>query len=262
MMAETSLISWTDHTFAPWFGCTRVSEECYFCYAEDWTVRRFHKAEWGPHAPRVRSAQSTWKQPLAWQRKAAKLGIRHRVFCSELSDVFDNQALEEWRRDIWELIRQCPDLDWLLLTKRVPNARKMLPEGWPWPHVWLGTTAGTQLGWTRDVNLLRTIPATVRFVSVEPMLEPIKADLIGIDWVICGGETDPRKKGRERPTDPDWCRSLLRQCRHAGVPFYMKQMTSNAPIPEDLMVREFPARPGQIDHVGEWFPKGRGGSNL
>jgi protein gp37 len=169
-----------------------------------------------------------------------KLGVRYRVFCSELSDVFDNQAPEEWRHDLWALIRQCPDLDWLLLTKRVANARKMMPDGWPLPNVWLGLTAGTQLGWTRDVNILRTIPAAVRFVSVEPMLEPIKADLVGIDWVICCGETDPMKRGRERLTDPDWARDLLRQCKIADTAFFMKQMTGNSPIPDDRMVREFP----------------------
>lgn len=121
-MAEQSLIGWTDHAFTGWFGCTEVGEACNNCYAKDWTVHRFHKAEWGLHAQRVRTADSTWRMPLAWQRKAAAAGVRRRVF-----DVFDNQASDEWRADLWALIAKCPDLDWLLLTKRPQNIAKMLP---------------------------------------------------------------------------------------------------------------------------------------
>jgi protein gp37 len=221
--------------------------ECDNCYAESWTVLRFHKAGWGPHADRVRSAQSTWKRCLSQERKAARDGVRRRIFCSELSDVFDNQASDEWRVDLWALIKQCRNLDWLLLTKRIANVRKMVPNDSPLPNVWLGVTAGTQIGWDRDVAVLRAIPATIRFVSVEPMLEPIGADLTGIDWVICGGETikpgqkdDHGNQARARFTDPDWMRGLLAQCRKAGVPYFLKQMTNKAPIPDDLLIREFP----------------------
>jgi protein gp37 len=103
-------------------------------------VRRFHKAEWG-NSPRVRSAKSTWEQPRAWDRKAAKDGVGRRVFCSQLSDVFDNRASEQDRRDLWCLIADCPNLDWLLLTKRPQNVPRMQPEKWPWQNVWLGVTA-------------------------------------------------------------------------------------------------------------------------
>jgi protein gp37 len=229
MSADTA-IEWTDHTFPPWFGCTKVDRECDLCYAEDWTVRRFHKAGWGPHAGRVRSAASTWKQPLSWQREAVKSRARRRVFCSQLSDVFDNKAPDEWRDDIWALIKKCPDLDWLLLTKKPQNIHKMLPADWGlgWPNVWLGTTAGHQKTWER-VDALRAIAAIVRFVSAEPLLEPVFADLDGIAWVICGGETDPQHKGRERFMAPDWARDLRRQCHEAGAAFFMKQMTGRAP---------------------------------
>jgi protein gp37 len=203
--------------------------------------RRFHKAPWGNH-DRVRAAVSTLRKPHRWQRKAVEEGVRRKVFVNHYGDVFDNQVPDEWRQDLWRIIAECPDLDWQLLTKRAPNIRKMLPEGWPWPHVWLGVTAGTQDGWDRTaVPFLRTIPAAVRFVSVEPMLEPLIVDLTGIDWVICGGERDPRRQGRARHMHPDWARSLRDQCFAAGVPFFMKQMTDRAPIPDDLMVRQFPA---------------------
>src|SRR5262249_39234855 len=148
-MADQTLIQWANHTFPPWFGCTRVSPACDHCYAEDWTVRRFHKAGWGPHAPRERSATSTWNQPLAFQRKAVRDGVRHRVFCSELSDVFDNKALESWRRDFWELVAKTPDLDWMVLSKRPQNFRKMLPADWPLPNVWVGVTGENQREWNR-----------------------------------------------------------------------------------------------------------------
>ena len=248
-MAETTLIEWAHHTFPPWFGCTKVDRECDNCYAETWTVLRFHKAEWGPHADRVRSAQSTWKRCLSQDRKAAQDGVRRRIFCSELSDVFDNQALDEWRADLWSLIKSCPNLDWLLLTKRPQNIRKMLPADWGsgWPNVWLGTTAGHQKAWER-VAALRSVPARIRFVSAEPLLEPIVPDLSGIDWVICGGETvKPGQKNEDgtpamaRVMDPDWARGLRDQCKKAGVAFFMKQMTNKAPIPDDLLIREFPA---------------------
>src|SRR5262249_26665131 len=162
--------------------------ECDLCYAEDDMDRRFHKASWGNH-DRVRAAVSTLRKPQAWQRQAAKQGVRRRVFVSHYSDVFDNQAPDEWRAELWAIIAECPDLDWLLLTNRPQNIPKMLPIDWPWPQVWLGATAGTQKAWDHTaVPFLRLIPAAVRFISVEPMLEPISADLRGIDWVICGGE--------------------------------------------------------------------------
>jgi protein gp37 len=238
-MGELTGIEWADHTFPQWFGCERVSPACDFCYAEDWTVRRFHKAGWG-NSPRVRSAKSTLEKPRAWDRKAAKDGVRRRVFCSQLSDIFDNRAPEAWRRDLWALIAQCRQLDWMILTKRPQNIRKMLPERWPWPHVWLGVTGENQQEWDRRVTLLREISAVGRFVSVEPMLEPIEVDLAGIGWIICGGETDPMKRGRARSMDPGWARRLRDDCAAAGVAFFMKQMADEEPIPDDLLVREFP----------------------
>jgi protein gp37 len=83
-----------------------------------------------------------WRQPLKWARQA--YGHRPRVFCASLADVFDNKVPKEWRGDLWELIRKTPDLDWMLLTKRPENIRRMLPNGWPWDHVWLGTTTEEQ----------------------------------------------------------------------------------------------------------------------
>jgi protein gp37 len=190
--------------------------------------------------------------------------VRRKVFCCSLADVFDNQVPLEWRADLWDLIAATPHLDWLLLTKRPQNMAKMLPDlapWWPWSNVWLGTTAENQIEADRRIPHLLATPAAVRFLSCEPLLGPLHLDKIAapkiapddahgwsaiwtgnhigrpvIDWVIAGGESGPRA----RDMDPAWARSLRDQCKAAGVPFFMKQMARKAPIPEDLMVREFP----------------------
>ena len=116
-MAENSGIEWTDHTFNPWTGCTKVSPACDHCYAEAWSKRSGH-VEWGPHGERRRT--KTWGNPVKWNRKAGHEGKRFRVFCASLADVFDNhRSIQfDWRRDLYQLIDDTPNLDWLLLTKR------------------------------------------------------------------------------------------------------------------------------------------------
>lgn len=194
-MADETHISWCDKTFAPWFGCTKVSPACDGCYSEHLTVTRFKKAQWGPHAERVRSAKSTWKQPLAWNRKAEKDGTRPFVFCSHLSDVFDNQVAPEWRQDLFDLIRATPHLTWLLLTKRPQNIVRLFTNtlrdtngylGIPeehgpqdfWPrNAAIGCTVVTQTEADRDIpHLLRAKAAlspAFAFVSMEPLLEAV-----------------------------------------------------------------------------------------
>lgn len=245
-MAENSNIEWTDHTFNPWMGCTKVSPACDNCYAERDTAR-FKQVEWGPHAPRKRTSPANWKKPLAWNRKAEKLGVRFKVFCASLADVFDNHRSisPAWRQDLWELIEATPNLDWLLLTKRPQNIAKYIPSWWlnegcP-DNVWLGTTAENQEEADRRIPHLLGIPAKVHFLSCEPLLGPIDLISIHVDgirlnslvgwmeghgtvwnalkWIICGGESGPNA----RPMHPDWARSLRDQCARAGVPFLFKQ---------------------------------------
>jgi protein gp37 len=262
-MAENSAIEWTQHTFNPWWGCTKVSPGCDHCYAEV-LDKRTGGAHWGPHAERRRTKD--WSGPIKWNRRCEKLGIRERVFCASMADVFDNAVPVEWRSDLFDLIRQTPHLDWLLLTKRPQNIAKMLPPDWGngWPNVWLGTTVENQAEAERRILHLLSIPARVRFLSCEPMLGPISfrwakwdtwRDETGnprpvvdeydgfrmLDWVICGGETGPGA----RPMHPDWARDLRDQCRSSGVSFFMKQMwgqtkRSMPVIPDDLLIREFP----------------------
>lgn len=259
-MAENSKIEWTDHTFNPWMGCQKVSAGCDHCYAETLMDTRYGKVKWGPHGERVRTAPSNWRKPITWHNQAPEFmqynDRAQRVFCASLADVFDNQVPAEWRVDLFKLIYDTPHLNWLLLTKRPENIKKMLPENWDmgWRNVWLGTTCEDQAAAERRVPILASIPAHIRFLSCEPMIGPIKlnrlevpwkADRPGtmnaflwdrIHWVIGGGETG---KG-SRMMQAEWARDLRDQCAEFKVPFFMKQMTDKKPIPDDLLIRQFP----------------------
>ncbi|ACL58708.1 phage Gp37/Gp68 family protein [Methylobacterium nodulans] len=235
-MAENSKIEWCHHTFNPWVGCTRISPACDHCYAEAWAKRTGQPHLWT--GERRRTSASNWQQPLKWDRAAAAAGERHRVFCASLADFFDNQVPSRWRDDAWHLINQTPHLDWMLLTKRPQNIAKMLPGpaigapawGEGWPNVWLGTTIEDRAR-LRNLEALRAVPARVRFLSCEPLLEDLgQVDLTGIHLVIVGGESGPGA----RPMHPDWARSLRDQCQTAGVAFHFKQHGHYAEVsPED-----------------------------
>jgi protein gp37 len=237
-MTENSKIEWTTHTFNPWVGCQHVSDGCKFCYAEEMMDKRYGRVVWGPHGKRERTAESTWKLPLRWAKAAN--GRRPRVFCASLADIFDNKAPKEWRADLWELIGNTPELDWLLLTKRPENIRKMLPKEWGsgWSNVWLGATGENQHYFDRRWRILQHIPAVVHFISYEPALGPLTLrnhDKLP-DWIICGGESG----SKARMMDPAWARALRDECNDRRVAFFMKQMTKKTPTPDDLMVRQFP----------------------
>lgn len=268
-MSDESNIEWCDSTFNPWIGCTKVGPGCDNCYAEaDFDLRK-HRATWGPGNPRSRTSTANWKKPLQWNAKPfyecgcgyrgtmdelttnAIHGcgekfkrVRRRVFCASLADVFDNEVPAEWRSDLFALIRATPNLDWLILTKRIGNAARMIDaaidadecaeHGWPWPNVWLGATFVNQAEADRDIAKLLAIPARVHWVSMEPLLGPVDIRPYlpnplwnalpswkepELDWVVVGGESGPKA----RPMHPEWARSLRDQCAAAGVPFLFKQ---------------------------------------
>lgn len=226
-MAETSGISWTDSTFNPWIGCTKVSVGpqglCEHCYAE--RDNKFWKwvPGWGPGEPRRRT--KTWDQPRKWQGHAATFhkvhGRRRRVFCASLADVFDNEVPDEWRTDLWQLIRETPDLNWILLTKRIGNVAKMVPSDWPFPHAGIMASIGTQPEWERDIGKLLSTPAPWRGVSAEPLLGEIVMDWMTEypDWIITGGESGPNC----RPLEMNHVRTLRDQCAALGIAFHHKQ---------------------------------------
>lgn len=221
-MAENSSIEWTNHTFNPWWGCERVSPACDDCYAAAWAHRLGMDNLWS--GERREFGAEHWAQPLAWNRKAGKAGVRARVFCASMADVFDNRAPPGQRERLWRLIEATEHLDWLLLTKRIGNAIRMLPPAWleePRPNVWLGATLANREEMLRDAGKLKATPALIHFWSVEPMLGDlgeIPRELMP-DWVICGGESG----ARARPMHPAWAYSLRDQCQAAGVAFFFKQ---------------------------------------
>ncbi len=299
-MGTQSKIEWTDHTFNPWIGCTKVSPGCANCYAESLMDTRYHRVKWGKGNPRARTSVDNWKLPVRWNRDAAYDEINHadeinlgkdlgeyarpRVFCASLADWLDDEVPIEWLSDLLKLIHDTPNLDWLLLTKRPGSWRDRMCAamqhvdsmwlsgksersdlakwigGWIEccePHrgmallpsnVWVGTTVENQEMADKRIPLLLDIPAKIRFLSVEPMLEPVDLEyscfngsdsfgtMPGIHWVICGGESGANK----RPFSIEWARDLRDQCGGGRVPFFMKQVDKVRPIPEDLMVRQFP----------------------
>lgn len=232
-MGETTEISWTDHTFNPWIGCTNVSPACDNCYAEK-LVHRYGWAKWGAGEPRKVTSDANWRKPLAWDRKAKRDGVRRRVFCASLADVFDAEVPDDWRDNLTSLIQDTPNLDWLLLTKRPNVALKYWKRQGSVPgNVWMGTTVENQSMADLRIPALLQIPARVRFLSCEPLLGPVNLRsvawhgttvqvLIGdpkLSWIIAGGESGPRA----RPSHPDWFRQLRDQCQAAGVAFHHKQ---------------------------------------
>lgn len=219
-MAEHSEISWTDATFNPVIGCTRVSPACDHCYAARDNERRKWVPSWD--GPRRRTSAANWRQPLIWNRKAALTGKSLRVFCASLADVFDNQWEEQWRADLWNLIRATPNLRWILLTKRIGNVPKMVPSDWPLANAGIMATIANQPEWDRDFHKLTAVPAPWRGVSAEPLLGKIimrGASNDNLHWMITGGESGPER----RDLDMDAVRSIRDQCAELGITFHHKQ---------------------------------------
>lgn len=249
-MAEHTAISWTDHTFNPWWGCFKVSPGCKNCYAEYLAVHRRHMPIWGPASTTSRKKMSDdhWKQPLKWNQKAEQAGKRARVFCASMADVFeDHPDVVEERERLWTLIEQTPNLDWLLLTKRPENIEKMVPERWE-PYlgkgmpinVWIGTSVENQemfdLRWPLLESAARACGIEILFLSIEPQIGPINIQeaLIEhemgdeewrtftrtVDWVIQGGESG----SGYRPFDAQWARDVRDQCApFEEVAYFFKQ---------------------------------------
>lgn len=260
-MSKNTNIEWTDHTFNPWVGCTKISPACDNCYAEVWAKRggKAANVKWGAGEERRRTSHHNWNQPLKWDAEAKRLGIRYKVFCASLADVFDNAIDPQWRSDLFDLIANTTNLDWLLLTKRIGNAGNMLPVPFDfdkhYPNVWIGATICNQEEANRDIPKLLAIDAAKRFLSMEPLLGPVDLTQIPISGhghhelspivtanvlkrrkecpalpelhlVIVGGESGPHS----RPLHPEWVRSLRDQCDDAGVEFMFKQWGEWKPI--------------------------------
>jgi protein gp37 len=251
-VAENSGISWTDHTFNPWLGCVKVSEGCRHCYAEAYVTGRMGKDVWGPPETTQRHITKTpWAQVKKFQRAAAAgaVGVMGEggpilVFCASLADIFESHPqLIEHRARVWKLIAECPDLHFLLLTKRPENIAGMLPKDWGdgYPNVWLGTTVeNLDVSWR--IEVLAAIPARVRFISYEPAIGPLAGvKLDGIHWMIYGGESG---KGF-RPDQKMWAREMREQCRREKIAFFYKQAcglkSKTDPVLDGQTVHGFPS---------------------
>ena len=219
-MGFNSTIEWTTHTFNPWWGCTKVSDGCKFCYAESLAKRYGHDA-WGPGRSRRLMSDQHWREPIKWNAEAAHQNTRYRVFCASMADVFEEAAPEGQLIRLWQLIRLTPYLDWQLLTKRPQRIKQSLPDDWNngYPNVWLGTSVEDCRVVDRIDHLI-AIPATVRFLSLEPLIGPLPdLPLKGIDWAIVGGESGPGA----RPIAEEWVINIREQCQRASVAFFFKQ---------------------------------------
>lgn len=208
----TTKIQWCDETWNPVMGCVPITPGCDNCYARS-MIRRFAgKNGWPKSAAGPEFFEKRLKQPLQW-RKA------RRIFICSMADLFQPGVPFEYKDRVLNVIKQTPQHEYLILTKRAMRMQNYLLTFPPPSNLHLGVTVENQETADWRIPPLLTIPATVRFISVEPMLEDICLDKFeGIDWVICGGENGPGA----RPMHPDWVRRLRDQCVERKIPFFFK----------------------------------------
>lgn len=283
-MGEITGIAWTDSTMNWWEGCTKVGPGCDNCYAADRDHRYHQGSHWGAGAPRRQMAEHTRNNMMRWQRKApeflAEHGRRRRVFCSSLSDIFDNEVPDEWRAEAFAAMEAAPDVLVQICTKRVSNIAKMVPEKWM-PHSADITRPldPPMRGWPANVGVLitvvtpeevlRDVPRLVelkrRFgipwvgLSIEPMIADVANALMEIrdiakdvDWAIFGGESGPQA----RPCAILWIIRGIEVCRDLGIVPFVKQMgakptyAGGTPLmlkdPAGKDVAEWPTVPGDV----------------
>jgi protein gp37 len=264
MGAQTG-ISWTDRTFNPWWGCTKVSPGCDHCYAEQLDARYGgDDTHWGKGARRRVFADKHWNQPLQWNARAARTNLIEKVFCASMADVMDDEAPEGQRDRLWRLIDATPNLFWQLLTKRPQRYVRYLPkQGFKHDNVILMATVESQEFYASRITALYraagdletrnsfTRGANQRVptgISYEPALGPLSIrEYPGLrpDWLIFGGETGA---GR-RPIQIRWAEDIKDECEEFGIAFFMKQVSAHTParasalIPSHLLVRQFPDLP-------------------
>ena len=265
-MAKFSLIEWCKHTLNLWWGCSEVHTGCINCYARIWAERWGLKL-WGKGSVR-KMIMSSFKDVMTFQKEAKQAGEIHRVFLGSMMDIFEKpkgifnakgKSLIEGEDEFWntgqlrdkffnEIVPNCPNLMFLLLTKRPSNINKYIPESWkenPPKNVMFGTSVVNQSTADDLIPMLYKVNGQ-RFLSIEPQLDEIdltvkmkNSDLRlidTVDWIINGGESGVKR----RPFDTNWGRILRDQCKENGVPFFFKQVDKKIEIPNDLMVREFP----------------------
>lgn len=232
-----SKIEWTDETWNPVTGCTKVSQGCKHCYAErEWarlSANPKATAYFGRSFGDVQCHPERLEQPLRWKRP-------RRIFVNSMSDLFHEDVPVDFIAQVFDAMARCPQHTFQILTKRAARMQFLMWSELDWkplPNVWIGVSVEDQSTADERIPLLLQTPAAVRWVSAEPLLGPVdlefgeidialekdgfgnSAILGGIDWVVVGGESGPKA----RPMHPDWARSLRDQCAAVGVPFLFKQ---------------------------------------
>lgn len=256
-------------TFNPWIGCTKVagSPACAQCYAEALDKKRFSKtvgggtpdapiSHWGKGAPRYKTGEANWNDMRRLNRQAAKIGSSIAVFSASLADIFDEEVSDDWRDEFFNLVCECRNLDWMILTKRVAKMRDYLTRSAFWvndtpQNVILGATMENQQCFDERIDDLIATPAYKHFASMEPLCGPIDisrgiqpfgeqcpccegTEPSGLDWVIVGGESNMEDKTKSRSMDRDWALGIAAQCWAAPIPidFFFKQWGDYAPLDE------------------------------
>ncbi|MBD3627620.1 DUF5131 family protein [Cyclobacterium sp.] len=264
-MTSQTNIQWTDYTWNIAVGCTKVDEDCKYCYMYRDSMKN---TRYDPKV--VRKTKTVFTKPLRIKEPS-------RIFVSSLTDVF-HPEIDSFRDEMWEIIRQCPQHTFQILTKRPERIAAHLPEDWGdgWNNVWLGTSVGSMNGFSRALALSDDeIPAKVKFLSIEPLYEyeflptftsvnfrlphlviQERSVFKFFDWVIIGGESgNETGKYRYRPCKVEWIRVIIKECQEADIPVFVKQLGTHlakelslkdrhggdiSEWPEDLRVREFP----------------------
>ena len=299
---KDSKIQWTDHTFNPWRGCTKVSDGCKHCYAEQQSLRNTKTlGVWGANGTRVVASDSMWREPLRWDKEARASGVRAKVFCASIADVFEgfdtmpesaHDAVMQARKRLGKLILDTPNLDWLLVTKRPESILSTARDMWvrfndeatlP-TNVWVGVSVENQLAADTRIPLLLKVPARVRFLSMEPLLEAVDIDPPTCPYCLCqntrifhnedgpyclecGSEAcfgwwlDPCASEKQqginwvivggesgpnaRVCDVEWIQRIVGQCKESGVPVFVKQLGSR---PIDSRVLESVCASGRVHY--------------
>lgn len=307
-MGQKTGIAWCHHTFNPWRGCTAISPGCANCYAAQWSKRNPKVlGTWGADGTRPVASAAYFREPLKWNAQVPA-GERRRVFCASLADFFEAPdtmpaealaGVRAARLKTFDLIRATPNLDWLLVTKRPENIRNVLKESrrladenlawwledwrmdFPVPaNVWIGASVENQKTADERIPHLLAAPAALRFLSIEPLLEPVtlrrmtgdeeESDWLRgfihattqhvatpsrqterVEWVIIGGESQQGPRPA-RPCDLAWIRKLVKECRAADVPVFVKQLGSE---PSDILTQSpIPLKDRAGADPAEWPP--------
>jgi protein gp37 len=214
-VADKSAIEWTEATWNPVTGCSKVSPGCAHCYAERLSLRFHHtRKPWLPahEAENVVLHPERLDQPRRWRKPRV-------IFVNSMSDLFHELVPLAFVRRVFEVMEETERHTFQILTKRAERLAELAPH-LPWPeNVWMGVSV-ENMRWASRADYLRIVPAAVKFISAEPFLGPLDTlDLDGIDWLIAGGESGPG----HRPMHEEWVRTLRDRCEDEEVPFFFKQ---------------------------------------